>query len=322
MPADGPAEPSSAALSVLRRVPASILRAAYGPDATEADQHALQAALRRLAAEEALLNATTEDPSGLSEAPFSAPPAGSIVATTDARSAPPALAAPGAGVAAAHARSRSVFGRSRAVRLRRITVAALAGVVVAGVVVLQTTSRPHVVSGVLRSSEPPRAVSTPIPLHGDPENRQRQQYALRHLFDGTGEEDLRVYLRVHGFSGALETTPVVGVVNGRARGAQAFDLGTLASGTAQGTITVLLTCDRTSTYSWTLISPGPEHDDPTSVHAAGRDCSGHVVAGSVRAHGGWLPTRLEVRVPAGIRTIVTVVKNAPRVPATPAGGAG
>lgn len=155
----------------------------------------------------------------------------------------------------------------------------------------------------------PRSGGVTVPAralagHGDPEERQRQRHALAHLFDGAGKSSLTKHLIRH-YPGLIVDIPARGSrVDRLFTGPHAVDIGHLSDRHATGVLRVLLLCDTRAPFSWTLIAPGPEHDDPTAVTAHGSDCSGQVLASSLRTR--QLPTRLEVVVPRGVRVLVTV----------------
>lgn len=202
-------------------------------------------------------------------------------------------------------------------RRRLIRRGGLATVAVALLAGILTAASYQQVSGVpTRQSTPSKkgrdtqqAVSTPIPLLGDLENRQRQESALRELFANPSAADLQIYLLDHHFSGAVASLDHSNSVSGTAVGAHTFDLGSIAAITSPTHMTVLITCDRPSKFTWRLVSFGVEHDDPTSIRSTGSECSKSVVAASVHIAGGHAPAHLELGVPKAVRVIITVISQ-------------
>lgn len=273
MSAEDPQDTPGADLDALQRLPLHLRTAVYGPHATAADRAALIAELQKSAAAEAEAPPDgRDDPSGGSEG----------------RAARP--------------------GRPERTRVSLRTAALLVlPLAVAGIAWFGTADARQPDATVSPTVGPAVPVATPVALLGDLENRQRQQFALATLFDDTRAADLHQFLLTHHFVGLVDLAAGATPVIGSATGPSSFDLGHLYDDTSGGAVSVFLTCDRSSSYSWALASPGPLHDDPVSVRSGGSECSGHVFTATLRPTERQRPTRLDVVVPEGVRVLVTVL---------------
>lgn len=312
MSVENPDGASSAEREALRRVPSRLRHAVYRADATDADRSALDLALRALPSESFSSARATEGH------PVEEMQPRDPQRTARAQSTP--VTAERGSAAAGEAKPEPEPQQASSVRRpsRRMAGLAIAATVALALVgaaawVAQDRSlHPSAHRGAAPTAAP-SARSTPVAMLGEEENRQRQVVALAHLFDDVGRADLHTYLVTHYFGAVVDPATVLASVHGHGAGRHVFDLGRLAdAATASGPrddVTVLLTCDRSAAYRWTLSSPGLEHDEPTSIGASGPECFGHVVAATVRPPIGATPTRLEVIVPDGVRVLVSVVLN-------------
>ena len=83
-------------------------------------------------------------------------------------------------------------------------------------------------------------------------------------------------------------------------------MGIATPGQATGLMTVLLACDRPAAYSWVLTGPRDAHGRPVRIGASGADCGGGIETATFVPKPGYLPTRIRITVPEGVRAVVEV----------------
>lgn len=192
------------------------------------------------------------------------------------------------------ARYAAAAGR-RPRRLRRalvpVLVAALGGAALGIGVLVRPAPPPY-----------PVVASTPVPVLGDDEDRLDAARDLAALF-GQRKPFLGLYLAQHrtALSASIRSDSIA--VDGTGTGPLVLSLRGIATpGQATGLLTVLLTCDRSTRYSWVLGGAGAA----SRTGASGDDCGGSIVTATFVPRPHHVPTTIRVDVPKGVRTIVEV----------------
>jgi hypothetical protein len=180
-------------------------------------------------------------------------------------------------------------------RRRPIVIVAAAGVVVAAAAATTLLVRPA------PKPQYPTVASTPIALIGDAGEQAVSKSDLQTLFDDP-KPFLGLYLSRHStsLSSSLRTDSIA--VDGKGTGPTTVSLeGITTPGQATGLMTVLLSCDRSTSYTWVL--SGPRR---TRTGASGDDCGGRIVTATFVPKADRVPTSIRVTVPKGVRVVVEV----------------